>query len=242
MGSYRPSMDSNPLLVRPGLGTVKPTQFNNPPPDHCFGYNPPKDPEGAREVMMIWKGNEPKSSLDGGKPSPDFKTLNKLAVKSGLSTAKEQPPFRREHTDVTIKTTREVNTNRTQPTIPSSKAKGPFGMPSAHRTAEVMRTHGPEEPRVKYLVQGAYQEEWMRQKLEAEAAGEGRPRPYIPPQPTRAVMGHSYGASRYMQPPNNEEPWKMSKFKTVGPRVTQYTGKVSSPSQVEYGYEGEVAE
>lgn len=165
--------------------------------------------------MMIWKGNEPKSSLDGGKPSPDFKTLNKLAVKSGLSTAKEQPPFRREHTDVTIKTTREVNTNRTQPTIPSSKAKGPFGMPSAHRTAEVMRTHGPEEPRVKYLVQGAYQEEWMRQKLEAEAAGEGRPRPYIPPQPTRAVMGHSYGASRYMQPPNNEEPWKMSKFKTV---------------------------
>lgn len=49
MGSYRPSMDSNPLLVRPGLGTVKPTQFNNPPPDHCFGYNPPKDPEGARE-------------------------------------------------------------------------------------------------------------------------------------------------------------------------------------------------
>ncbi len=49
VGSHRPSMDMNTLLVKPGLGTVKPTQFNNPPPDHCFGYNPPKDPEGARE-------------------------------------------------------------------------------------------------------------------------------------------------------------------------------------------------
>ncbi len=28
----------------------------------------------------------------------------------------------------------------------------------------------------------------------------------------------------------------------VGPKVTQYTGKASSPSQMEYGYDGEVAE
>lgn len=68
------------------------------------------------------------------------------------------------------------------------------------------------------------QDEWVRKNLEAEAAGSGRGRPYIPPAPTKAVLGHSYGASRYLQPPNNEEPWKMSKFKTVGPKVTQYSG------------------
>ncbi|KXZ51614.1 hypothetical protein GPECTOR_12g578 [Gonium pectorale] len=233
-------MDVNPLLQHPELGTVKKTLFNNPPAEKVFGYTPPKDPEGAREVMMLWKGHNPSLSQEETKPSPDFKTLNKMAVASGLSTAKEQPPFRREHAEVTLRTATESSAasprRSTLPTIPPSKVGTTFGMPSAHRSAEIVRTHGPEEPPVKYLVQGAFQDEWVRKNLEAEAAGSGRSRPYIPPQPTKAVLGHSYGASRYMQPPNDEEPWKMSKFKTVSPRVTQYSGgsftrpRKSSPS------------
>ncbi|KAG2448704.1 hypothetical protein HYH02_006060 [Chlamydomonas schloesseri] len=246
-------MNQNPLLAHAPLGTVKPVLFNNPPPEKVFGYMPPRDPEGAREVMMVWKGHNASPSKDEVKPSPDFKTLNKMAIASGLSTAKDQPAFRKEHSDVKLKTANEVNaaspTRRSNlPTIPPSKQGNMFGMPSGHRTAEVVRSFGPEEPPVKYLVQGAYQDEWVRKQLEAEAAGGGRGRPYIPPAPTKAVLGHSYGASRYLQPPNNEEPWKMSKFKTVGPKVTQYSGGsvrgsgAAPPAGGEEAYAGEAAE
>ncbi|PNH10582.1 hypothetical protein TSOC_002682 [Tetrabaena socialis] len=229
VGAHRSTMDKNPLLTHPALGTVKPTQFNNPPPEKVFGFTPPRDPEGAREVMMLWKGHSASPSQDVTKPSPDFKTLNKMAIASGLSTAKELPAFRKEHGDVMLKTAHEVAATSPSrrsgvPTIPASKAGSLFGMPSAHRSAETVRSFGPEESPMKYLVQGAYQDEWVRKNLEAEAAGTGKSRPYIPPQPTKAVLGHSYGASRYLQTATNEEPWKMSKFKTVGPKVTKYSG------------------
>ncbi|KAG2488004.1 hypothetical protein HYH03_013441 [Edaphochlamys debaryana] len=221
-------MEVNPLLTHSDLGTVKKILFNNPPAEKVFGYTPPRDPEGAREVMMLWKGHKPSPSQDQVNPKQDFKTLNKMAIASGLSTAKEQPAFRKEHAGVMVKTQKDGGSpsrRNASPTIPSSKTGTVFGMPSAHRTAEVSRTHGPDEPPVKFLVQGAYQDDWVRKNLEAEAAGAGASRPYIPPQPTKAVLGHSYGSLKYLQPPNNEEPWKMSKFKAVGPKVTQFNGK-----------------
>lgn len=69
--------------------------------------------------------------------------------------------------------------------------------------------------------QGAYQDEWVRGNVaRAEAAPEARP--YIPPVPTKALLGHSAGAAKYLQPPGDGELWKMSKFKATAPRVTQY--------------------
>jgi hypothetical protein len=125
------------------------------------------------------------------------------------------------HSDVIVRTGSGRSPSATRrsalPTIPTTKAGSTFGMPSAHRSAEIIRTHGPEEPPVKYLVQGAYQDDWVRKNLEAEATGSSRQRQYIPPQPTKAALGHSMGASRYLQANNEEEPWKMSKFKTVRP-------------------------
>ncbi|GFR52251.1 hypothetical protein Agub_g14785 [Astrephomene gubernaculifera] len=247
VGSHRQTMDVNPLLNHAELGSVKKILFNNPPPEKVFGFTPAKDPEGAREVMMIWKGHQASPSHDLTRPSPDFKTLNKMAVASGLSTAKDYPPFRKDHSEVMLKTDASLAAGPRRsalPTIPPSKSGSMFGMPSAHRSAEVIRSFGPEEPPVKYLVQGAYQDEWVRKNLEAEAAGGSRQRPYIPPQPTKAVLGHSYGASRYLNPPSDEEPWKMSKFKAVGPKVTQYTGGSVLPQKPKQAIElpGAVAE
>ncbi|GLI59395.1 hypothetical protein VaNZ11_001261 [Volvox africanus] len=239
VGAQRPSMEANPLLTHPELGSVKKILFNNPPSDKVFGFTPPKDPEGAREVMMIWKGHKPSPSQDVTKPSPDFKALNKMSVSSGLSDAKDLPFFRKMHSDVTVKTGTERSLSASRrsalPTIPTSKVNTVFGMPSSHRSAEVIRTHGPEEPPVKYLVQGAYQDDWVRKNLEAEATGSSRLKQYIPPQPTKAALGHSIGASRYLQPQNDEDQWKMSKFKTVNPRVTKYTGGSARPMKASTG-------
>ena len=56
--------------------------FNSAPPDHVFGYMPTPDPEGAREITMIWKAHEPSPGVDtlrDGKPRLDFTKMNKLA-------------------------------------------------------------------------------------------------------------------------------------------------------------------
>lgn len=120
---------------------------------------------------------------------------------------------------------------KSSPKLPSDKdRKFTYGMASAYRTPEVVRTHGPTEPPVKYLVQGAYQDEWVVDNLQKEATTQ-RGRPYIPPAPTKAVMGHSQGAVRYLAPPSTEEPFKMNKFKTVESRVTQYMGGATISSR-----------
>ncbi len=138
--------------------------------------------------MAHWKGHSASPSKDEVAPSPDFKSLNKMAIGQGLHSAKDLPAFRKEHSDVKLKTAHgEASPTRrsNMPTVPPKKAGSMFGMPSGYRTAEVVRSFGPEEPPVKHLIQGAYQDEWVRKNLEAEAAGANRARPYIPPAPTK---------------------------------------------------------
>ena len=43
---------------------VKKIVFSNPPEDHVFGYMPTPDPEGAREITMIWKSHQPSPGED----------------------------------------------------------------------------------------------------------------------------------------------------------------------------------
>jgi collagen type III alpha len=73
---------------------------------------------------------------------------------------------------------------------------------------------------VKHLVQGAFQEDWVKQNQQkggmAAAAGQSA---YIPPVPTRAAIGHTIGAQQYLRPHHTGEEWKMSKFKRVAPKV-----------------------
>ena len=75
---------------------------------------------------------------------------------------------------------------------------------------------------MKLVVQGCYQEEWIR--ANCGEGGSSTERPYIPPVPTRAAIGHSYGAQKYLRPHDQHEEWKISKFRTTAPRVTQWMG------------------
>jgi hypothetical protein len=56
---------------------VKPTLFNNPPPDHVFGYCLPSDPEGAREGEDLqWpQQQQPASGFDGAASAEPTITL-----------------------------------------------------------------------------------------------------------------------------------------------------------------------
>eukprot|EP00197_Chlamydomonas_leiostraca_P002996 CAMPEP_0202865524 /NCGR_PEP_ID=MMETSP1391-20130828/6212_1 /ASSEMBLY_ACC=CAM_ASM_000867 /TAXON_ID=1034604 /ORGANISM="Chlamydomonas leiostraca, Strain SAG 11-49" /LENGTH=261 /DNA_ID=CAMNT_0049545383 /DNA_START=117 /DNA_END=902 /DNA_ORIENTATION=+ len=217
-------MQTNPLLAKPTLGKVKPLTFANPAPDHVFGYEAPKDSEGARELTMVWKEHNPsptRGSRPDGSPMPDFTQMNKLAAKSGLTTAKQLPEFRATHM-VAVKTF--DHTKKSPSPLPSNRnAKHTYGMPSGYRTAEVVRTCGPQEPQMKHLVQGAYQDEWVRTNIVKEGRTAGANQ-YIPPVPTRATIGHAIGAQRYMQPHHGGEEWKMTKFRNVSSKVPQWMG------------------
>lgn len=215
-GVQRPSMKTNPLLSRSELGKVTKTTFSNPPPEHVFGLTNPPDAEGAREVTMIWKAHQPNPD---DKPGPDFVAMNKLAAVSGQTTAKELPTFRQSNY-VTLK--KGENTLKPPPPVPSDKDPAyTYGMPSAYRTAEQVRSAGPEEPPMKYVVQGAYQHDWIRMnQTRSGQFVEGQH--YIKPTGTKAALGHHIGALKHLQPEEQQELWKMSKFKKADPKVTLY--------------------
>ena len=59
---------------------------------------PTPDPEGAREVTMIWKSHQPSPGSEArpdGKPNLDFKKMNKLAAQrcvrgNGIRNGREE--------------------------------------------------------------------------------------------------------------------------------------------------------
>lgn len=117
-----------------------------------------------------------------------------------------------------------------------------YGLHSKHRTAEVARYNGPIEPPIKHLIQGAYTHEFVhmnaRRGMTSTNAADYVRKP-IKPATTRAAEGHKYGATKkYLLPEiaastspggGDDGMWKMTKFKKVGPVVTQYMGGVTSP-------------
>lgn len=229
VGTIRSTMKTNPLLTKAELGKVKKTTFPRNDPEHVFGYMPPKDPEGAREVTGIWKEHNPSPGNEAGhdgKPRADFKEMNKLATINGLTTAKESATFRQEHY-VAMKP--RDQTAKAAPSLPSDKEpKHTYGQASAFRSAQTIRNMGPEEPPVKHLVQGAYQTEWV--EANAHKVASSSQQQYIPPVPTRAAVGHAIGAQKYLQKGDQGEEWKMSKFKAVPSKVTAYFGSSGKPS------------
>jgi hypothetical protein len=90
---------------------------------------------------------------------------------SGLTTAKEQPYFRAANM-ITVKNF--DHTRKPTAKLPSDADPGHvYGMPSSHRTHDLVRTCGPAEPAVKHLIQGAFQDEWIQTNLAKPSQGQG---------------------------------------------------------------------
>lgn len=72
---------------------------------------------------------------------------------------------------------------------------------------------------MKHLIQGTYQDEWVRTNNTSRVHKAQGQASYIPPVPTRAALGHAIGAQKYLQPHHTGEEWKMTKFKKVTAKV-----------------------
>lgn len=211
MGTFRPTMSKNVLLAKSELGKVKPTTFPDKHDDRVFGAPNIRDPEGARDVTMVWKQHQ---ANPDDKPGPDFRKMNKTAAMRGLTVAPQQHMHRAEHYEYLKKGNAVMKSN---PKLPSDvNVEHTYGMPSTHIPLEVYRVSG-DPANVKNLIQNSYANDWISSHKAAGNYGVQTTTSGTRGIPlTRACEGHAYGAhTKYLVPDQEKEPFKMSKFKKI---------------------------
>mmetsp|Transcript_39789 Transcript_39789/g.103011 ORF Transcript_39789/g.103011 Transcript_39789/m.103011 type:complete len:227 (-) Transcript_39789:115-795(-) len=215
MGTTRASMKTNVLLAKSELGKPKPSTFADPTDDRVFGAPNIRDPEGARDVTMVWKEH---AANPNDKPGPDFRKMNKNAASMGLTSASEQHAHRSMNYE-TMKTGNAVKPKA--PKVPSDvNVEHTYGIPSTHIPLEVYRVCG-DPANVRNLIQNSYANDWINNNMEKEAAMRGSPTKKGGIGLTRAAEGHAFGAhTKYIVPADADEPFKMSKFKGVPSKVS----------------------
>ena len=118
----------NVLLVKDDVGRAKPSTRSLPGTEFTYGKYVVHDPEDAGVVTSSWKFHQPSKDLQ---PDRDFKALNKLSVKNGRVTAREQTDFRRV-TDARIK---NISGHLSAKELPTPVQ--PYGKPSKPSTPMV---------------------------------------------------------------------------------------------------------
>jgi hypothetical protein len=78
-------------LVRDDVGKAKETTYDLPEFQFSFGRPCPPDAEGVGAVISSWKVHRPRTASASVK---DFTQLNRLSVRSGCATARDQTRFR----------------------------------------------------------------------------------------------------------------------------------------------------
>eukprot|EP00891_Asterochloris_glomerata_P002893 jgi/Astpho2/2893/Aster-x0546 len=234
-GKSRASMNTNVLIQHVDSGKIKRTTFATPPEDKVFGASRPQDPEGAREVIGIWKEHRPNPFAQ---PGPDFMAMNKKAALSGLTKSHQQHTFRQSHP--VSQRVGLAASHVSAPKLPSDRqADFTYGKPSTYKSMEEIRVAGLENPVMKHLIQGAYGWQWM-QMNDARAQEFSRGAHYIPPRLTRAALGHSThrnavssaGSGEHQAPVRRPalETFKLSKF--TDPRKIHAKVDTSTPPAI----------
>ncbi|XP_040897956.1 cilia- and flagella-associated protein 77 [Toxotes jaculatrix] len=96
VGVVRDSMLTNPLLIKASLGQTRSRGLSVPGPDFTFGTGSSSLRDGGvAEVLSSWSVQSTHEDSAPHRPGiPDFVSLNRDAVKSGLVTSKELSQYR----------------------------------------------------------------------------------------------------------------------------------------------------
>ncbi|KAL7392182.1 hypothetical protein ABVT39_020578 [Epinephelus coioides] len=104
VGVVRDSMLTNPLLIKASLGQSQTRGMSLPGPDFTFGTRSSHRDGGVPEVLSSWSVQSRRGDSAPHRPlPPDFVSLNRDAVKSGLVTAKELSQYRAQRGGVRTK-------------------------------------------------------------------------------------------------------------------------------------------
>lgn len=212
MSEEHRSLSGNCVLLRDDVGKAKPTIFNLPHQGHAYGRCDEPDAEGAREVTMNWASHVPRR-----RPGPscqDFRQLNRLAAKNGVTDARQLKEWR-VHNDVKLVPKNAVGA--LPKVIPSdvipSFAYGIKSRPSTPIAGVVGYQFGRE------------QEELLSFNYKKMAEENGRPggkRVVKLTVASRQQISNARSARHLVDsPPEYKEPFKLSKFKKVQGKMTK---------------------
>merc|ERR1711985_161805 len=186
------------------VGKAKPTCYDLPPEEFAYGRPNNPDFEGAREVTMQWLSHVP-----GPRPEEkvqDFRKINKLALRGGVSSAKDLAEFRRNNaTNVTLAGPQHLG--------PPPKVIPSDVVPS-FTYGKKTRPSTPIASVVSYQFASEYEEdigtkyEMDRQQKEYNAQIRKIPS-------TLAAKGHGKAAQKGQVDNTPKELFKISKFKRV---------------------------
>jgi hypothetical protein len=170
---------------------------------------------------MTWREHTPNPNAVAG---PDFRTMNKLAVTSGLTKANQLREFRETNF---VRQKQGYDKVRSAPASLPSDADPQFtyGAPSARKAPEDARRSGGEDSKMQDLIQGRFVYEWVEQRLGEETAAGAGARGPTENKPTLAARGHALGAQKILAKAaavEEKEQWKMKKFQKAESKVAKF--------------------
>ncbi|KAG1696278.1 hypothetical protein DVH05_018824 [Phytophthora capsici] len=204
-------------MVKSTVGTVRRTTYDLPDaknPNHVYGYEIPRDPENAGQVISKWVHATPSPAVESGR---SFIETNRQAIVNGYITAGETRRFANEHPGIVVK--------------PTAKCKGGF-VPTNDVTYGIKSK---ESEDIWGLVQAKYTS-FSNDNADYPDLSTMKSKGKLPlPRETQCSIGKDI--RNYPRVPVREQ-FKMSKFKTVG--ATMYTQpnarKLEQEDEYEYQY------
>ena len=193
---------ANPLLVKIQTGKVKATTYSLPPEGFVYGRRDQYQEEGVKEVVNSWQNHTPPAEAVPGR---DFVKLNRTAVVRGAVSSKDIAQFRTTH-DARLKTGATITKGQAKQLDPTFT----YGRPSKPSTPihDVLNNTFQRNAIIAARRQAEFEAAQREQQENSKAGKFGQS------QHTRASLGHMK-----IRAPDAREPFKLAKFKDVGPRI-----------------------
>ncbi|XP_076587689.1 cilia- and flagella-associated protein 77 [Chaetodon auriga] len=207
VGVVRDSMLTNPLLVKAPLGQTRSRGLSGPGPDFTFGTSSSSHRDGGvAEALSSWTVQSRCADSARSVP-PDFVSLNRDAVKSGLVTSKELGQYRAWR-----------GVARTQKPAPKHKEGRASQSPAGPDITFGVRNRAPSP--LSHLLSHQYARRWLDQQLSGNQTSNHKQLQRVKPGYIPDTRSSLLRRSRAL--PVTQTPFKLSCFTQVPPALDTF--------------------
>ncbi|XP_023258536.1 cilia- and flagella-associated protein 77 [Seriola lalandi dorsalis] len=209
VGVVRDSMMTNPLLIKASLGQTRSRGLSVPGPDFTFGTNSSSLRDGGvAEVLSSWRVQSRRGDSAPQRPLvPDFVSLNREAVKSGLVTSKELSQYRAQGGGA-----------RTRPPAPKQQEGGASWRPAVPDITFGVTTRASSP--LSDLLSHQYARRWLDQQLSRNQTSNHRELHRIKPGCIPDTRTSLLRRSRAL--PVTQTPFRLPRFSQVPPALDTF--------------------
>eukprot|EP01006_Ploeotia_vitrea_P012638 TRINITY_DN33430_c0_g1_i1.p1 TRINITY_DN33430_c0_g1~~TRINITY_DN33430_c0_g1_i1.p1 ORF type:complete len:324 (-),score=192.67 TRINITY_DN33430_c0_g1_i1:1111-2046(-) len=209
----------NPLLMRSKVGQAKSSGVKLPPEDYSYGYVTKQVADGAKTALGGWEQHKPNAHA---RPGRDFVKMNRMAMRQGLYSTKDQAKFRKEN-DVRLSQGAARKKNRAKKQALQVDKDRVYGV----------KHSGPSE-NMQSIIGNQFQREWI-QSQKQKAAEERKKRKEKKKRTTAAPTKTSL--LRAKRKDNQQPMFKLKKFANVESKVAKVASRSGSKANSTAGNE-----